>query len=268
MSPVDVVWKLLGTIVGVFLDLLTFLQLTLRTPQAVAAENLFLRKQLALYVERKTKPHRATDAVRFTLAQLSRFFEWRDALTVVKPDTLIRWHRKGFRLFWKWKSQPAGRPRVPVEVRKLIAEMAENNPTWGEERIADELLLKIGIQISPRTVRRYMPTEPKHPGMTSQRWMTFVRNHAKAIIACDFFIVVTATFRLVYVFVIMEIGTRRILHFNTTCHPTAEWTLQQFRECVTGEEPYKFIIHDRDSIYSKELDSSLRSLGLRVLRTP
>ena len=268
MSPVDVVWKLLGTIVGVFLDLLTFLQLTLRTPQAVAAENLFLRKQLALYVERKTKPHRATDAVRFTLAQLSRFFEWRDALTVVKPDTLIRWHRKGFRLFWKWKSQPAGRPRVPVEVRKLIAEMAENNPTWGEERIADELLLKIGIQISPRKVRRYMPTEPKHPGMTSQRWMTFVRNHAKAIIACDFFIVATATFRLVYVFVIMEIGTRRILHFNTTCHPTAEWTLQQFRECVTGEEPYNFIIHDRDSIYSKELNSSLRSLGLRVLRTP
>ena len=128
--PVDVVWKLLGTIVGVFLDLLTFLQLRLRTLQAVAAENLFLRKQLALYVERKTKPHRATDAVRFTLAQLSRFFEWRDALTVVKPDTLIRWHRKGFRLFWKWKSQPAGRPRVPVEVRKLIAEMAENNPTW------------------------------------------------------------------------------------------------------------------------------------------
>src|SRR5947209_1367179 len=268
MSPVDVVWKLLGTIVGVFLDLLTFLQLTLRTPQAVAAENLFLRKQLALYVERKTKPHRATDAVRFTLAQLSRFFEWRDALTVVKPDTLIRWHRKGFRLFWKWKSQPAGRPRVPVEVRKLIAEMAENNPTWDEERMADELLLKIGIQISPRTVQRYMPTEPKHPGMTSQRWMTFVRNHAKAIIACDFFIVVTATFRLVYVFVIMEVGSRRILHFNATLHPTAEWTLQQFRECITGEELHKFVIHDRDSIYSKELDASIRSLGLRVLRTP
>ena len=146
--------------------------------------------------------------------------------------------------------------------------MAQNNPTWGEERIADELLLKIGIQISPRTVRRYMPIEPKAPGMTSQRWMTFVRNHAKAIIACDFFIVVTATFRLVYVFVIMEVGSRRILHFNATLHPTAEWTLQQFRECVTGEEPYKFVIHDRDSIYSKELDSSLQSLGLRLLRTP
>ena len=258
MSPVDVVWKLLGTIVGVFLDLLTFLQLTLRTPQAVAAENLFLRKQLALYVERKTKPHRATDAVRFTLAQLSRFFEWRDALTVVKPDTLIRWHRKGFRLFWKWKSQPAGRPRVPVEVRKLIAEMAENNPTWGEERIADELLLKIGIQISPRTVRRYMPTEPKHPGMTSQRWMTFVRNHAKAIIACDFFIVVTATFRLVYVFVIISwksapagfcISTRRVIpRLNGRCSSSGNVSQEKSRTSssfmtVTASIPRNWIRH-------------------------
>jgi len=253
MSSLDALWKLLRTAVGVFWDLLTFFRLTFRTPQAVAAENLFLRKQLALCVERKTKPHRATDAVRFTLAQLSRFFEWRDALTIVKPDTLIRRHRKGFRLFWKWKSRPAGRPRVPLEVRKLIGEMAENNPTWGERRIAAELLLKIGIQISPRTVRRYMPTAPKQPKMTSQRWMTLVQNHAKAIIACDFFIAVTATFRLVYVFVIMEVGRRRILHFNATFHPTAEWTLQRFRECVTGEEPYKFVIHDRDSIYSREL---------------
>jgi len=227
MCSLDRLWRLLRTAVGVFLDLLTFFRLILRTSQAVAAENLFLRKQFALYVERQTKPHRATDAVRFTLAQLSALFDWRDALIVVKPDTLIRWHRKGFRLFWKWKSRSAGRPRVPVEVRKLIGEMAENNPTWGEERIADELLLKIGIQISPGTVRRYMPTAPKQPRMTSQRWMTFVQNHAKAIIACDFFIVVTATFRLVYVFVIMEVGSRRILHFNATLQPAAAWTLQK-----------------------------------------
>jgi transposase InsO family protein len=146
--------------------------------------------------------------------------------------------------------------------------MATNNTTWGEERIANELLLKIGIQISPRTVRRYMPTEPKRPKVVSQRWMTFVRNHVKTIIAADFFVVVTATFRLVYVLVIMEIGTRRILHFNVTQHPTAEWTLQQFRECVVGDEGYRFIIHDRDSIYSSELDHSLRTLGLEVLKTP
>src|SRR2546428_10594422 len=113
-----------------------------------------------------------------------------------------------------------------------------------------------------------MPKSPNRPVDPSQRWMTFVRNHAKAIIAADFFVVVTATFRLVYVLVIMEIGTRRILHFNVTEHPTAEWTLQQFRECITGEERYRFIIHDRDRIYSCELDSSLTTLGLRVLRTP
>src|SRR5262249_2762691 len=231
----------------------------------LAAENLFLRKQLALYVERKKKPRRATDSARFTLAQLARFFEWRNALTVVKPDTLIRWHRKGFRLFWKWKSRPSGRPRIHVDLRKLILEMGSNNPTWGEERIANELLLKIGIRISPRTVRRYMPIQPKVP---SQRWMTFVRNHVKTIIAADFFVVVTATFRLVYVLVIMEIGTRRILHFNVTEHPTAGWTLQQFRECVIGDEGYRFIIHDRDSIYSRELDGSFQTLGLTVLKTP
>src|SRR5262249_51179906 len=106
------------------------------------------------YIERKIKPRRATNCIRFTLAHLSRFFDWRNALTVVQPDTLTRWHRSGFRVFWKWKSRPRGRPRVPADVQKLIVEMATNNPTWGEERIADELLLKIGVQISPRTIRR------------------------------------------------------------------------------------------------------------------
>jgi transposase InsO family protein len=146
--------------------------------------------------------------------------------------------------------------------------MATSNPTWGEERIADELLLKIGIRISPRTVRRYMPKMPQRPADPKQRWMTFLRNHAKAIIACDFFVVVTATFQLVYVFFIMEIGTRKLLHYNVTRHPTADWTLQQFRECVTGDEGYRFVIHDRDTIYSRELDASLKTLGLTVLKTP
>src|SRR5262245_17359145 len=260
--------ELVRNVLGVFIDALVFFCLTLRSPSALAAENLFLRKQLGLYVERQKKPRRATDSVRFTLTQLMRFFDWRDALTVVKPDTLIRWHRRGFRLLWKWKSRSSGRPWVPADVRKLIVEMPTHNPTWGEERIANELLLKIGIRISPRTIRRYMPKDPKRPSVPSQRWMTFVRNHAKAIIAADFFVVVTATFRLVYVLVIMEIGTRRILHVNVTQHPAADWTLQQFRECVTGDEGYKFVIHVRDRIYSRELDSSLRTLGLRVLRTP
>src|SRR5215471_3859588 len=259
---------MIRTFFAVFLDALTFIQLCFKPTTVVAAENLFLRKQLGLFVERKVKPRVATDASRFTLARLSRLFDWRDALTIVKPDTLIRWHRKGFRLFWKWESRSRGRPRVPEQLQRLIAEMATNNPTWGEERIADELLLKIGIRISPRTVRRYMPESPQRPADPKQRWMTFVHNHAKAIIATDFFVVVTATFQLTYVFLIMEIGTRRLLHFNVTRHPTADWTLQLFRECVTGDEGYRFVIHDRDSIYSKELDASLKALGLIVLKTP
>jgi putative transposase len=252
----------------VVIDVLTFLCLNLRSSSALAAENLFLRKQLGLYVERKKKPRRTTDSVRFTLAQLTRFFEWRSVLTVVKPDTLIGWHRKGFRLFWKWKSHSSGRPRIPFDLRKLIVHIASNNPTWGQERIANELLLKIGIRISARTVRRYMPAGPERPNVPPQRWRTFVRNHAKAIIAADFFVVVTATFRFVYVLVVMEIETRRVLHPNVTRHPTAEWTMQQFRECVIGDEGYKFIIHDRDNIYSSEVDALLRALGLRVLKTP
>jgi putative transposase len=256
------------TIFSIFLDALTFMKLCFRPTTTVAAENLFLLKQLGLFIERKAKPRRPTDAIRFTLARLSCLFDWWNALTIVKPDTLIGWHRQGFRLFWKHKSRPRGRPRIPAQLRKLIAEMATSNPTWGEERIADELLLKIGIRISPRTVRRYMPKPPQRPVDPRQRWMTFVRNHGKAIIACDFFVVVTATFQLVYVFFIMEIRTRKLLHFNVTHHPTADWTLQQFRECVTGDEGYRFVIHDRDSIYSKELDTLLKALGLTVLKTP
>src|SRR4029450_9929856 len=204
--------KFFRTSFRVLIDALTEFRTGLRSRSARAAENLFLRKQLALYLERKKRPRRETDAVRFTMVLLARFFEWRQALSIVKPDTLIRWHRKGFQLFWKWKSRP-GRPRIPQELRQLIANMVRSNPSWGEERIASELLLKIGIQISPRTVRRYMPNQPRRT-QSSQGWMTFVRNHAKSIIACDFFVIVTATFRLVYVFIVMEIGTRRILHLH------------------------------------------------------
>jgi putative transposase len=199
----------------------------------------------------------------------SRLFAWQNALVHIKPETFLGWHRKGFRLLWRWKSRPRGRPRVPANLQELIFKMAQQNPIWGEERIAAELLLKLGIRVSPRTVRRYMPLDVG-PGkrVPSQRWMTFVRNHAQAILACDFFVVVTARFRILYVFVIMEVGTRKIAHFNATAHPTALWTLQQFREVITGEKPYRFVLHDRDSICSSELDSALKSLGIRVLRTP
>jgi transposase InsO family protein len=153
----------------------------------------------------------------------------------------------------------------------FIRRMAQDNPTWGEERIANELLLKLGLRISPRTVRKYMPKRldrGRHPGVASQRWRTFVRNHAQGIVACDFCVVVTATFRLLYVFVLMEHTTRRLLHVNVTAHPTAQWTLQQLREALPCDHTYRFLTHDRDSIFSPQLDQSIRHLGLRVVKTP
>jgi transposase InsO family protein len=250
-------------------DLVHLLVLVSRSRRALAAENLFLRKQLALFQERKLKPHRADDSTRLLMVILGRMFSWRDALVNVKPDTFIRWHRKGFRLLWRWKSQPVGRPRTPLDLRRLIGEMAAENPTWGEERIANELQLKLGIRVSPRTVEKYLRNGgPRRTPDPKQRWLTFIHNHAKVIVACDFFGVVTASFRTLYVFVIMELGTRRILHQNATAHPTAEWTLQQFREALPDEHPYRFVIHDRDSIFSQDLDRGVKAMGVRVLRTP
>jgi transposase InsO family protein len=146
--------------------------------------------------------------------------------------------------------------------------MAAENPTWGEERIANEMKLKRGIRVSPRTVEKYLRAGPVRTPDPKQRWLTFVHNHAKVIVACDFFVVVTATFRTLYVFVIMELGTRRILHQNVTAQPTAEWTLQQLREALPGDHPYRFVIHDRDSKFSKQLDKAVTDLGVRILRTP
>ena len=263
-------WPLVSTLWLLLADALRFLQLCLRPPTALAAENLFLRKQLALYQERQVTPRRATNMTRVALVWLARCFDWRQALTIVQSDTFIRWHRQGFRLFWRWKSR-SGRPRIPRELQALIRQMACDNPTWGQERIANELLLKLGLRVSPRTVRKYMPKRLDHGRgyrVPSQRWRTFVRNHAQAIIACDFCVVVTATFRLLYVFVLMEHATRRILHVNVTAHPTAAWTLQQLREAIPSEHGYRFLLHDRDSIFSQQLDQSIRHLGLRVLKTP
>ena len=140
----------------VLVDLGQLMFLFSRPRVALAAENLFLRKQLALFQERKVRPRRADDSTRWMMATLSQMFQWRDALVNVKPDTLIRWHRKGFRLFWRWRSRPVGRPRLPKDLRELTRKMAGGNPTWGEERIANELKLKLGIRVSPRMVHKYL----------------------------------------------------------------------------------------------------------------
>ena len=242
-----------------------------RSRAALGAEVLFLRKQLAYYQEHEIRPRRLTDAGRLSLALWSRFFDWKESLAIVTTETFIRWHHKGFKFYWRWKSR-GGRPALPKEIRQLIARMVKENITWGEERIADELSLKLGISVSPRTVRKYWPKESgdrERRRTSSQHWRTFVKNHAQGIVACDFLVAVTVRFQVLFVFVAMEVGSRRILHCNVTAHPTADWTLQQLRESIPGGHGYQFLIHDRDSIFSSEVDEELKSsFGLRVLRTP
>ncbi len=259
-----VLWELLR-------DGWQFLNVVARSRTAVAAEVLFLRKQLAYYRDHQIRPRRLTDAARLSLVLWSRLFEWKEALAIVTPATFVRWHRKAFTLYWRWKSR-GGRPALPKDIRQLIARMVRENITWGEERIADELSLKLGILVSPRTVGKYWPKQPNGTGRTrtsSQQWRTFVKNHAQGIIACDFLVAVTIRFQVLHVFVAMELGSRRIVHCNVTAHPTADWTLQQFREAIPSDHCYQFLIHDRDSIFSRELDQHLKSdFKLKVLRTP
>jgi transposase InsO family protein len=259
--------RIIAGVGSLICDGLRWLWLALRSTSAVEAENLFLRRQLALYVERGVKPRRIDSITRIALTILSGFFDWRHALVVVRPQTLIRWHRAGWKLFWRLKSRP-GRPPIPAELQALIRRIANENPSWGEERIANELLLKIGIRVSPRTVNKYLPRRPRGQPRGDLCWSTFLRLHAQGIIACDFLVAATATFRLLYVFVVIEHHSRRLIHCNVTAHPTAAWTLQQLREAVGFEERYTYLLHDRDSIFAKHLDDSIRRLGVKVLKSP
>ena len=256
-----------GILIDLVADLLRWLRLACRSSQSIQAENLFLRRQVALYIEHCAKPRRIDAATRIGLTLLSRLFDWRDALAVVSPATLRRWHRAGWRLFWRMKSRP-GRPSIPPELQALIRRMASENPSWVEERIANELLLKLGIRVSPRTVNKYRPRRPRGRPRGDLRWSTFLRLHAQGIIACDFFVAATATFRLLYVFVVIEHHSRRLIHYNVTGHPSAAWTLQQLREAVGLKGRYLYLLHDRDSIFAKRLDESIERLGVKVLKSP
>jgi putative transposase len=197
-----VLWELLR-------DGLHFLNVAARSRTAVAAEVLFLRKQLAYYWDHQIRSRRLTDAARLSLVLWSRLFDWKEALMVVTPGTFVRWHRRGFKLYWRWKSR-GGRPALPKDVRQLVARMVRENITWGEERVADELSLKLSILVSPRTVRKYWPLQPdrtRHRQTSSQHWRTFVKNHAQGIVAWDFLVAVTVRFQVLFVFLVMEVGT-------------------------------------------------------------
>jgi putative transposase len=193
------------------------------------------------------------------------FSSWKSTLLIIKPETVIRWHQHGFKLYWRWKSRSAlGRPRIPQEQIDLIKQMANDNPLWGAPRIHGEIL-KLGFDISEATVQRYLPRKPHRT--TRQRWKTFLKNHSAEIISLDFFVVPTITFKLLHVLVFLSHDRRKVVHVNVTADPTSEWATQQLRNAFCDEEPPKFLIRDRDSKFGEEFTHSVSALNIRQILT-
>ncbi len=239
---------------------------SLRSQRELALENLALRQQLAV-LKRRTKRPKLTNADRAFWVALSHLWpDWQDPLILVKPETVIRWHRKGFKLYWTWKSRNrGGRPRIDAEIRTLIRRMARENPTWGAPRIHGELRM-LCFEVSEATVSRYMPRRTRPP---SQTWGTFLRSHAPDLISIDFFVVPTATFRILYVFLVLEHERRRIVHFNVTDGPSARWTGQQLINAFPCGSAPKYLIRDRDKVYGAAFVRRVRAMEIeQVLTAP
>jgi putative transposase len=231
-----------------------------------AAENLALRQQLAI-LQRSVRRPRLRQRDRFFWVCLSRWLSgWQTWLVIVKPETVIGWHRRGFRCWWRWKSRSKpGRPAIPRDLLALIRRFAKDNPTWGVPRIRSELHL-LGHDVAASTIAKYLPKGRKPP---SQHWKTFLKNHVGTLACVDFFVVPTATFRLLFGFVVLCLERRRVVHFNVTAHPTAVWVAHQLRQAFPFDTAPRYLIRDRDSIYGEEVRRCLANLGIEeVLIAP
>ena len=238
------------------LDLVTYL----------AAENLVLRQQLLVLKRSQPRPQiRKRD--RLFWVAISRIWSgWREALIIVQPDTVVRWHRKGFKLFWrrKCKGGMRRRPLLDPSVKALVFKMADANPTWGAPKIHGELLM-LGIDISERSVSGLLSR--RNPKPPSQTWKTFIKNHMTEMVAVDFLVVPTIRFRLLFVFVVLSHARRQVIHFNVTEHPTAEWTAQQIIEAFPWDSAPRFLLRDRDSIYGDWFRRRVKSMGIEEVLT-
>jgi transposase InsO family protein len=244
---------------------LTTLCSLFQSHRRLALENLALRQQLAMLKSSVKRPHASALDRLFWVLFAKYVNGWRAMLHALHPDTVVRWHREGFRRYWRWKSrrQRVGRPPVDREIRDLIREMQSTNTGWGAPRIHGELL-KLGIEISPATVSKYMARHPKPP---SQTWRTFLENHVADLASIDFFTVPTATFRVLYVFIALRHDRREIVHFNVTEHPTAQWTAQQIVETFPFGTAPLYLLHDRDRIYGDAVQRRIESLSIEEVLT-
>jgi len=248
------------------LALLATVRVFFRSRNDTALEILALRQQIVVLKRKRPRP-RLNQFDRLFWIILRRVWpRWTEVLLAVKPETVVDWHRAGFRLFWKWQSRAcAGRPKATAEIRALIHRLAEENATWGAPRIHGELQ-KLGFVVSERTVARYLQRVGRR-GDCSKAWLTFLRNHREVIAAFDFFTIPTVTFQVLYCFFVIEHGRRKILHFNVTPHPTAEWVVQQLREAFPEAASYRYVILDRDAKFDDSVISFLQGTGLTLNRT-
>ncbi len=240
----------------------------LRARRSLLLENLVLRQQLAVLKRRHPWP-RLDLLDKLLWVAVRRFWSgWQQSLIAVRPETVVRWHWGGFRLYWKLISKvrrPVGRRQTSKEVQELIFRTVVENPTWGAPRIHGELLM-LGFDISERTICRWMEWELRNPEPV-KRWLTFLRNHREAIAAMDFFTVPTITLSVVYCFLVISHDRRRILHVNVTKHPTSLWIVQRLREAIPFGSAPRFVIFDRDAKYGLEVPAAVRSLGVNPVRT-
>jgi putative transposase len=244
--------------------ILTGLLRGVRTHRALVLENLALRHQRAVLQRTARRPRlRRSDRVFWIL--LSRLWRgWAETVSIVHPETVIRWHRAGFRLFWTWKSHrnSPGRPSVSAEVQALIRHMSRANPLWGAPRIHGELQ-KLGIEIAQATVSKYLARRRKPP---SQTWRTFLANHVGTLVSVDFFVVPTVLFRVLFVFVVLAHDRRRVLHVNVTDAPTAQWTAQQIVEAFPWETAPRYLLRDRDAVYGVVFSRRVHALGIHEVK--
>jgi transposase InsO family protein len=233
----------------------------LRSRATLEAEILVLRQQINVLRRTNAKRLSFNSVDRLILVGVCRLFpKIYVALAIVRPDTVIRWHRAGFGLYWRWKSRRrCGRPTVSLEIRRLIREMSIASPSWGAPRIHGELL-KLGIDVGQTTVAKYMM---RRRGSPSQGWKTFLRNHADGIAAMDLFVVPTISFRPLYGLLIMGHGRRQILWLGVTAHPTAEWLANQLTEACGWAQIPRYLIRDRDRAYGEIFVRRVRSIGIR-----
>ena len=253
------------TLVNLSVALLYSVLALFRSRDEQAIVELALRQQLAVYAHDRSRPRLSPLDRTFWVAFSRLWPRWKDHLVVVRPETVVRWHREGFRRYWRSISTPGpGRPPISNEVRELIVRMATEN-RWRARKIQAELM-KLGIRVSLATVSRYVPKTKPDPSQ-QQRWMTFLRNHKDVIAGMDFIVVPTVRFRLLYVWFAIDHGRRRVLHFNVTASPTARWVIQQLRETFPDEPTHRFLIYDNDSIFSTAVTQAIRSFEIDPKRT-